>query len=79
VKLYGYAYETIPGMPINAGQTTDGSSALNPGPVNPKASGSSASVTNPALAVSLNALALGAQEVSLWRRKKPVGVSSESN
>jgi hypothetical protein len=30
VVLNGYAYETVPGMPINAGQTTDGTSALSP-------------------------------------------------
>lgn len=76
--LTGYAYETTPGMPINAGQTTDGSSALRPGLVNPPASGLVA-VSNPARAVSLGAPVLGAQEVPLWRRKESAEATPEDN
>jgi hypothetical protein len=34
--LLGYAYENTPGMPINAGETKDSSSALIADPVNPE-------------------------------------------
>jgi hypothetical protein len=53
--LTGYAYETIPGMAINAGQTSDGdgSSGLRPGPENRNhSSGIAASLINPAQAVN---------------------------
>jgi len=78
--LTGYAYETIPGMPITAGQTTDAdsSSALSPGPAYPEYSGLFASVTNPTQAVSLGTLVLGAQEFPLWRRKESVGTALEN-
>jgi hypothetical protein len=62
-KLSGFAYESTPGMPINAGQTTDGSSALRPGPMNRDNSGLVAEVSNPTQAVSLGTLALSAQEL----------------
>ena len=79
--LTGYAYETIPGMKINAGQTTeaDGSSALSPGPANRGDSGLVASATDPMQAVSVGTLARGAQEVPLWRRKEPAGAAPENS
>ena len=67
--LTGYAYETIPGKSIKAGQTKDapddftnsdfapGASLINPIPSTP----------HPA---ALGALALGAQGIPLWRRKE---------
>jgi len=73
VTLNGYAYETTPGMPIKAGQTTDGSSALSPGPANRDDSGLVASVTNPTQAVTLGTLEVGARDVPLLRRKEPAG------
>jgi hypothetical protein len=61
--LTGYAYETIPGKSIRAGQTFDilppTSSLANPIP----------DTTQPA---SLGMLALGAKGVPLWRRKETV-------
>jgi hypothetical protein len=68
MALTGYAYETIPGKPITAGQTQDtssdedennpGGASLNlPSPVDPR----------PA---SLGMLALGFQGVPMWRRKE---------
>lgn len=78
--LTGYAYENIPGMPINAGQTTDAddSSALIPDRANPEDSGLGASVTNPTQAVLFGMLAPSPQEVPLWRRKEPAGAASEN-
>jgi hypothetical protein len=64
--LTGYAYETIPGKSIIAGQTKEalvesdygaGASLANPLPDTP-------------LPGSLGMLALGAQDVPLWRRKE---------
>jgi hypothetical protein len=78
--LLGYAYETTPGTPINAGQTgdTEDDSALSPGPVNRDDFGLAASVTNPTQAVSLAMLALDDREVPLWRRKEPAGAAPEN-
>jgi hypothetical protein len=67
--LTGYAYETIAGKSIKAGQTkgtADDSTYEDFGP--------SASVSTPILdtpqPLSLGMLALGAQSVPLWRRKE---------
>jgi hypothetical protein len=70
MALTGYAYETVPGKPITAGQTQDtsndedqndpgGASLNNPRPVDPQ----------PA---SLGMLALGFQGVPMWRRKESI-------
>jgi hypothetical protein len=66
--LTGYAYETIPGKAIKAGQTkgrVDDPTNENFGP--------GASLTNPIPdtpeAASLGALAMGAPGLSIWRRK----------
>jgi hypothetical protein len=77
--LTGYAYETVPGMPINAGQTADGSSTLRPGPGNRDDSGLGAAVTNPVQAISLGTLALGTQEVPLLRRKESAVAAPENS
>jgi hypothetical protein len=78
--LKGYAYETIPGKPIKAGQTkgTDDPTNENLGP--------NASLANPIPATphpaSLGALALGAQGMPLWRRKESndsLGVPAVAN
>jgi hypothetical protein len=76
VTLVNYAYETTANMPINAGQTTDSedNSALSPDAALP-----AASITNPTQAVALGTLALGAQEVPLWRRKESAGSAPENS
>jgi hypothetical protein len=68
-KLTGYAYETIPGKAIKAGQTkavADDSTNEDFAP--------NASLTNPTPStpqpVSLGMLSLGANGVPLWRRKE---------
>jgi hypothetical protein len=75
--LTGYAYETIPGKAIVAGQTkgtADMSDEEDFGP--------GASLTNPIpntpQPASLGMLALGAQGVP-WRRKESVGITVENN
>lgn len=80
-KLYGYAYETIPDRPIEAGQTTDadGSSALRPGPANRDDSGPGAAATRPAQALSLGTLTLGTQAVPLLQRKESAGAAPENS
>ena len=69
--LTGYAYESIANMPIDAGKSNgaDDDSAFSPGAVNQDDSDLVASVATPTQAVSLGTLALGVQEVPLWRRK----------
>ena len=75
--LTGYAYETIPGKAIKAGQTkgpdelTGGSKAEGPDDPGPGAS-LSAPVPQAPQPASLGMLALGARGVSLWRRKEEV-------
>jgi hypothetical protein len=77
-RLSGYAYENTPGMPINAGQTTDNSSAQSSGPANPAASGVAA-VSNPTQAVSFGTLALVAQEIPLLGGKESAAAASENS
>ncbi len=74
--LTGYAYETIPGKAIKAGQThgkddietsPDTMNLDDPGPgaaLNP--------ISDKPQSVSLGMLALGAQGVPLWRRKQEI-------
>jgi hypothetical protein len=75
--LTGYAYETIPGKAIKAGQTkgpdelTGSSEAEGPDDPGPGAS-LSALVPQAPQPASLGMLALGARGVSLWRRKGEV-------
>jgi hypothetical protein len=76
--LTGYAYETIAGKSIRAGLTkgtADESGEVDFGP--------GAFMTAPApvapQAASLGMLALGAQGVTLWRRKESEGAASENN
>jgi hypothetical protein len=75
--LTGYAYETIAGQSIKAGQTKE---ADDP---NDEGFGAGASVTSPIPdapeVASLGMLALGAQGVPLWRRKESIGAASENN
>jgi hypothetical protein len=83
--LTGYAYETIPGKPIKAGQTkgqindveTISDSAGSDDP------GAGASLTTPIPNIpqpaSLGMLALGAPTVPLWRRKEAVGGIAEQH
>jgi hypothetical protein len=67
--LTGYAYETIPGKSIKAGQTKGTADNPSNGDLGP-----GASLTNPIpdtpQPASLGMLALGAQGVTLWRRKE---------
>jgi hypothetical protein len=59
--LTGYAYETIPGKSIKAGQTTeDDDSAESRKPA-----------SSPAQFATLGALALGNAGLALWRREEP--------
>jgi len=75
--LTGYAYETVPGKAIKAGQTK-GADDLNgePNVATPDEPGPGASLTTPVLQTqqpaSLGTLALGARGVPLWRRKAEV-------
>jgi hypothetical protein len=70
-KLTGYAYETIPGKSIKAGQTKGGADEWDEDDRGPEAS-----VTNPIPGkpqpALLGMLALGAQGVTLWRRRESV-------
>ena len=79
--LTGYAYESIANMPIDAGKSNgaDDDSAFSPGAVNQDDSDLVASVTTPTQAVSLGTLALGVQEVPLWRSKDSAGVAPENS
>jgi hypothetical protein len=67
-KLTGYAYETIAGKAINAGQTKEADDPTN------EDLGPGASLTSPIpdtpQPASLGMLALGAQGVPIWRRKE---------
>jgi hypothetical protein len=73
--LTGYAYETIPGKSIMAGQTFD---ILPPAPdsLSPDDPGPGASLTNPIpdtqQPASLGLLALGAPGLAIWRREESV-------
>jgi hypothetical protein len=73
--LTGYAYETIPGKSIKAGQTFD---ILPPTPdsLSPDDPGPGASLTNPipdnSQPASLGLLALGAPGLAVWRREDSV-------
>jgi hypothetical protein len=58
----GYAYETIPGKPIVAGQTK--------GPDDARAEESSATPMPTSKPATLGALALGAPGLSIWRREE---------
>jgi len=79
--LTGYAYETIPGKPIKAGQTKGAADDLanDPDLMDPDDPGLDASLTSPIPDVpqpaSLGMLALGARGMPLWRRKQSVGAT----
>jgi len=79
--LTGYAYETIPGKPIKAGQTKGAADDLanDPDLVDPDGPGLDASLTNPIPDIpqpaSLGMLALGARGVPMWRRKESLGAT----
>jgi hypothetical protein len=62
----GYAYETIPGKPIVAGQTK--------GPDDARAEESSATPMPTRKPATLGALAMGAPGLSIWRREESGGV-----
>jgi hypothetical protein len=70
--LTGYAFETIPGKPIIAGQTK--------GPDDPSVEESNAMPNQPTPApATLGALAMGAPGLSVWRRKEPVVAIASSS
>jgi len=74
--LNGYAFETIPGKSIRAGQTKEADDQVN------KNLGPGAFLTNPIAApqpASLGALAKGAPGLSIQRRKEPVGATDASS
>jgi len=78
--LTGYAYETVPGKSIKAGQRKGPDDFSNdPQLVNPDDPGPGALLTTPIpetlQPASLGTLALGAQGVPLWRRKEEVGTA----
>ncbi len=74
--LTGYAYETIPGKAIKAGQKKEADDPTNsPDMMNPDDPGPGASMSAPfpgKQPVSLGMLALGAQGVPLWHRTEEV-------
>jgi hypothetical protein len=76
--LRGYAYETIPGKSIKAGQKKE-----TAGESVEEKFGATAFLTNPIpespQPASLGMLALGAQGMPLWRRKESEGAASENN
>lgn len=76
--LTGYAYETVAGKAIKAGQTHDAVAEWDEEGV-----GTGASVVSPISdapqPASLGMLALGPQGVPLWRRKESVARMSENN
>jgi hypothetical protein len=68
-KLIGYAYETVPNIPIIAGQTA--------GSDEESSAGSDAALTAPApTPASLGMLALGSNALSIWRREESTGVAN---
>jgi hypothetical protein len=69
VVLTGYAFETIPGKPIIAGQTK------GPDTAEPTAS---FDTHNPEPA-TLGVLAMGAPGLSIWKREEPVAATPERN
>jgi hypothetical protein len=75
--LTGYAYETIPGKSIKAGQKKEGDNPANEN-FGPDASLTSPipDIPNPA---TLGALALGAPGLSIWRREDSVASTFERN
>jgi hypothetical protein len=75
--LTGYAYETIPGKSIIAGQTQDAAGQWDETGLDTGASLTSPIPDTPQPA-SLGMLALGAQGVPLWRRKESVLQGSQS-
>jgi hypothetical protein len=59
--LTGYAYETIPNKPLNAGQTSDA----------PRVEAQAAATwTHPPQGPSLGMLACGSGAMEIWRRRK---------
>jgi len=70
--LTGYAYETIPNKSIIAGETK--------GPDDNSIDGPDAALTTPApKPATLDALALGAAGLSIWRREDSVAATPERN
>jgi hypothetical protein len=72
-KLTGYAYETIAGKSIKAGQTKEAADDPTNEDFGPGASLTNP-IPNPPQPASLGMLALGAQGVPLWRRKESLAV-----
>jgi len=76
VVVTGYAYETIPGKGIKAGQTHGKDDIeANPETMKLEDPGPGASlnpISDKSQPVSLGILALGAQGVPLWRRKEEI-------
>jgi hypothetical protein len=76
--LTGYAYETVPGKSIEAGQITeetdDATGTLPPGDFVP----TRPSTSTPAPFASLGALALGANGLALWRREESESLQPKS-
>jgi hypothetical protein len=73
--LTGYAYETIPGKGIIAGQTkaTDDSTIEQPD------AALASPISDPPQRATLGALALGASGLSIWRREESATATPEGN
>jgi hypothetical protein len=67
--LTGYAYETIPGKSIKAGQTKEAADDTANGP------GANLAIPDIPKPATLGALALGAPGLSIWRREQSVSAS----
>jgi hypothetical protein len=73
-RITGYAYETVPGKLIKAGQISDDDATARPDLARPDratpSSSASKLASHPAQFTSLGALALGADAIPLWRREE---------
>jgi len=76
--LTGYAYETIPGKSIKAGQTKEAADHSGEQDFSPNAD-LTAPISDTPQPASLGMLSLGAQGVALWRRRESVDATQLNN
>jgi hypothetical protein len=76
--LTGYAYETIAGKSIKAGQTKEAADHSGEQDFSPNAD-LTAPISDTPQPASLGMLSLGAQGVALWRRRESVDATQLNN